>query len=96
MLIHILLLKLKVCWAKRISFHAYTYFALVKRYGGVPIVNTVIDYPATVSIPETQLFRDSEEAVWDFISSDLDYAIAHLSAKRGTKKDVPINMQLQL
>lgn len=60
---------------------AYTYFALVKRYGGVPIVNTVIDYPATVSIPETQLFRDSEEAVWDFISSDLDYAIAHLSAK---------------
>ncbi len=60
---------------------AYTYFALVKRYGGVPIVNTVIDYPATVSIPEAQLFRDSEEAVWDFISSDLDYAIAHLSAK---------------
>ena len=59
-----------------------------------PIVNTVIDYPATVSIPETQLFRDSEEAVWDFISSDLDYAIAHLSAKN--QKGRANKMQLQL
>lgn len=60
---------------------AYTYYALVKRYGGVPIVDKVIDYPGTVSIPETQLYRNSEEATWDFISSDLDYAITHLSAK---------------
>ena len=60
---------------------AYTYLALAKRYGGVPIVKTVIDYPASVAIPETQLYRDSEEATWDFISEDLDYAIAHLSAR---------------
>lgn len=60
---------------------AYTYYALVKRYGGVPVVDKVIDYPGSVSIPETQLHRNSEEATWDFISSDLDYAIAHLSAK---------------
>lgn len=59
---------------------AYTYMALAKRYGGVPIVKTVIDYPASVTIPETQLYRDSEEATWDFISEDLEYAIAHLSA----------------
>lgn len=60
---------------------AYTYIALAKRYGGVPIVKTVIDYPASVSIPETQLYRDSEEATWDFIAADLDEAIAHLSAQ---------------
>lgn len=60
---------------------AYTYMALAKRYGGVPIVKTVIDYPASVSIPETQLYRDSEEATWDFIAADLDEAIAHLSAQ---------------
>lgn len=59
---------------------AYTYIALAKRYGGVPIVKTVIDYPASVTIPETQLYRDSEEATWDFISDDLEYAITHLSA----------------
>lgn len=59
---------------------AYTYIALAKRYGGVPIVKTVIDYPASVTIPETQLYRDSEEAIWDFISEDLEYAITHLSA----------------
>lgn len=59
---------------------AYTYIALAKRYGGVPIVKTVIDYPASVTFPETQLYRDSEEATWDFISDDLEYAITHLSA----------------
>lgn len=60
---------------------AYTYIALAKRYGGVPIVSTVIDYPASVSIPETRLYRDSEEATWDFISADLDEAIARLPAR---------------
>lgn len=59
---------------------AYTYIALAKRYGGVPVVKTVIDYPAGVSIPETQLYRDSEEATWDFIAQDLDEAVALLPA----------------
>lgn len=53
---------------------AYIYFSLVKRYGGVPIVDKVIDYPASVSFENTMLFRDSEEDVWDFISDDLDRA----------------------
>tara|TARA_R110002050_G_scaffold274283_2_gene418653 strand:+ start:5131 stop:7065 length:1935 start_codon:yes stop_codon:yes gene_type:complete len=58
---------------------AYTYYALVKRYGGVPLVNAVIDYPASVDLEGTQLYRDSEEAIWDFIASDLDYAIEQMS-----------------
>ncbi len=57
---------------------AYTYFALVKRYGGVPLVDAVVDYPASVDMAGTHLFRASEEAIWDFIASDLDYAIQNL------------------
>lgn len=54
---------------------ALVYYSLVKRYGGVPIVEKVIDYPASVSFEETQLFRASEEETWDFIGADLDKAI---------------------
>lgn len=57
---------------------AFTYFALAKRYGGVPLVATTIDYPASVDIAGTRLFRASEEAIWDFIAADLDEAIANL------------------
>lgn len=57
---------------------AYTYFALVKRYGGVPLVDATIDYPASVDMEGTYLFRSSEEAIWDFIASDLDQAIEML------------------
>jgi hypothetical protein len=57
---------------------AFTYFALAKRYGGVPIITEPIDYPGSVDMAGTRLFRASEEDVWDFIASDLDYAIANL------------------
>jgi starch-binding outer membrane protein, SusD/RagB family len=57
---------------------AYTYFALAKRYGGVPLIETTIDYPATVDMAGTRIFRASEESIWDFIASDLDYAIENL------------------
>jgi hypothetical protein len=57
---------------------AYTYFALAKRYGGVPLVSATIDYPASVDIAGTRLFRASEESIWDFIATDLDEAIANL------------------
>lgn len=51
------------------------YYSLVKRYGGVPVVDKVIDYPASVSFEDTKLFRASEEDTWDFIGADLDKAI---------------------
>ncbi|GHS91469.1 glycan metabolism protein RagB [Bacteroidia bacterium] len=56
---------------------AYTYFALVKRFGGVPLVDKVLDYPV-VTIPETQLPRASEEEIWNFISTECDKAIQGL------------------
>ena len=53
---------------------AYTYFALVKRYGGVPIVRTVIDPNASVA--SLQVPRNTEEDVYNFIASDFDSAFA--------------------
>jgi hypothetical protein len=56
---------------------AYFYFALAKRYGGVPIVKTVQNYPDQ-SISELQVPRNKEEDVWDFIGSDFDNAYSML------------------
>lgn len=68
----------KMYLAEARFIRAFIYYSLVKRYGGVPKVDYVVDYPATVSIEESKLFRDSEEAIWDLIASDLDYAINNL------------------
>ena len=54
-----------------------TYFALVKRYGGVPIIDKVLKYPEQ-SIEELNIPRSSEEKVYDFIAADLDFAIANM------------------
>ncbi|TZF85069.1 RagB/SusD family nutrient uptake outer membrane protein [Pedobacter sp. BS3] len=59
---------------------AFFYFALVKRYGGVPIVTTVQNYPQQ-SIEELQMHRDKEEDVWNFIGEDLDKAYEMMPEK---------------
>lgn len=61
----------------------FTYFALAKRYGGVPIIDKVLNYPE-ISIDETRLPRNSEEETWDFISSDFDYAIQNMKTTSAT------------
>lgn len=58
---------------------AYTYFALVKRYGGVPLITTVQNYPAQ-SLEELQVRRSSEMETWDQIAADCDKAYAMLPA----------------
>lgn len=63
---------------------AFTYFALAKRYGGVPIVDKVLTQPGqsidevAANIESFKIPRASEQAVYDFIASDLDYAYANL------------------
>lgn len=56
---------------------AFTYFELAKRYGGVPIVNTVQNYPEQ-SISDLQVKRNSEQEVWDFIGEECDHAYSML------------------
>lgn len=58
---------------------AYYYFALAKRYGGIPIVDVVQKYPEQ-TIEELQVHRNTEEETWNFIGKDLDQAISLLPA----------------
>lgn len=67
------------------AIRAFTYYQLVKRFGGVPIVNDVIN-PVGKTAKDVNQPRNSEEECWKQISSDFDEAIKLLpekSQKRG-------------
>ena len=51
---------------------AYCYFAMVKRYGGVPILRESQEYVG--DIESLKVPRDTEKACYDFIAEDLDEA----------------------
>ena len=51
---------------------AYCYFAMVKRYGGVPILREPLEYVG--DIESLKVPRDTEKACYDFIAEDLDEA----------------------
>ena len=61
---------------------AYYYFALVKRYGGIPIITTVQNYPQE-TIAELQVPRNKEVDVWNFIGTELDTAYQMLPESMG-------------
>lgn len=63
---------------------AYVFYALAKRFGGIPLVTRVINYPAETDLLEVP--RASEEETWDQICADFDKAIELMmpkSPKRG-------------
>jgi hypothetical protein len=69
---------------------AYYYFDLVKKYGGMPIIEEVQIFDN--NLEELQVPRNTEEEVYDFILKELDAAIADLpdswdtnNANRATK-----------
>jgi hypothetical protein len=55
---------------------AFNYFAMVKRYGGVPLITKVqnLNDPKEVLFPA----RDSEQKIYDFIISEMDAIAADL------------------
>lgn len=59
---------------------AYYYFAMVKRYGGIPIIDKVQNYPGQ-TLEELKVKRNSEQEVYNFIEKDLDEAIRLLPEK---------------
>lgn len=64
-------------WIAEARFiRAYVYFAMVKRYGGVPILETPQEM--TGNAQDLWVARSSHEECIDFILEDLDYAIANL------------------
>ncbi len=64
-----------------------TYFGLVKRFGGVPIVNKTLNYVVGTSTDELKIPRSSEQAVWDQVASDFDFAIANLPPVNADEAD---------
>ncbi len=68
-------------WIAEAKFiRAYTYFAMVKRYGGVPIV----EEPQEMTGNDEDLWvaRSSHEQCIDFILDDLDYAMRYMTSKK--------------
>lgn len=65
--------------AEAYFLRAYTYFALVKRYGGVPILKETQNDYAGVDPSQLLVPRSSEQESYDFIAADLDLAIAGLN-----------------
>ena len=62
-------------WTAEVYFlRAFRYFEMVRRYGGVPIVDRVLNYPEE-SLEEVTKPRDKEKDCYDFILSDIDKAI---------------------
>jgi hypothetical protein len=64
---------------------AFRYFEMVKRYGGVPIVDKVLNYPEQ-SVEELKQPRNREKDCYDFIIADCDRAIAGFSSNPSSRK----------
>lgn len=62
---------------------AYIYFGLAKRYGGVPIIDEVLDgyYKPGSTNEELYIPRSTEKETWNFIISELDKAIEYLPSE---------------
>ncbi|MDR0414317.1 MAG: RagB/SusD family nutrient uptake outer membrane protein [Prevotellaceae bacterium] len=58
---------------------AFVFYAMAKRFGGVPLVTKVIEYPAEKSALEVP--RATEEETWDQILADFDRAAELLLPK---------------
>lgn len=59
---------------------AFYYFGIVKRYGGVPIVDKVLDPKAPLE--ELQQPRNTEYDCWKFIYDDLKFAMENATASK--------------
>lgn len=68
-------------WIAEARFiRAYTYFAMVKRYGGMPIIE--VPQQSTGNDADLWVARSSHEESIDFILADLDYAIEHMTSSK--------------
>ena len=62
-------------------FRAYNYFTLLKSFGGVPLIDKVLD----TSSEEIYSMRATRDEILNLIISDLDKAIADLAIKNTTE-----------
>lgn len=63
---------------------AFTYFALAKRYGGVPIITAVQKYEGNAE--SLKVPRSTEKETWDFVLKECDVAISNLPPTWGAQR----------
>jgi hypothetical protein len=63
---------------------AYMYFALARRFGGVPLITVVQKLSGTNENPDLWVPRSTEKETWDFILNECDLAIENLPATTST------------
>ncbi|WP_153799319.1 RagB/SusD family nutrient uptake outer membrane protein [Foetidibacter luteolus] len=62
---------------------AYAYFALAKRYGGVPLIKESQKYDGTAE--SLKVPRSTEKQTWDYVMELCDAAIANLAPGKGRR-----------
>lgn len=69
---------------------AYMYFGLAKRYGGVPLIDRVLDGDYIPGSDNANLYipRSTEKETWEFILNELDFAIENLPEFRTSEEGV--------
>jgi hypothetical protein len=62
---------------------AYIYFGLVKRYGGMPLIDRLLDNDYLPGTDNEALFipRSTEKDTWDFVLKECDLAVAYLPSE---------------
>jgi hypothetical protein len=72
-------------WTAEARFiRAFYYFEMAKRFGGVPIVQEVTNYPGQ-TIEELKVPRNKEAEVYDFVIRDLNEAVRLFSEDPSTR-----------
>lgn len=66
---------------------AYTYFALVKRYGGVSIITVAQEYEGDMEA--LRVPRSTEKVSWDFIMEECDKAYENLAFLKASEQTDP-------
>ncbi|HET8830130.1 MAG TPA: RagB/SusD family nutrient uptake outer membrane protein [Pelobium sp.] len=61
---------------------AYLYFGLVKRYGGVPIIEQALEYKPGTDNANLFVPRSTEKQTWDYVLSELELAANDLPLTR--------------
>lgn len=79
-----------VLLAEARAIRAWYYFGMVKRYGGVPIIEIPQVYDPN-HLDDLLVSRSTEEESYDFISKELQYAIENLPEKRETPEKYRMN-----
>lgn len=70
---------------------AFHYFALVKRYGGVPLVTTAQQFAPGDDATLLAVPRSKEQEIYDFIATELDAAIADLPVSNNAANIYRVN-----